>query len=547
MKFIHRENINDWKMNQIRKNISIVLIFISALLLTRCDGFFGQDEPDVGFYDAEVVSIAKYVLDSANMFTKFSRLLVETDLTDALDSYNPDGNNFTLFLPTDEAIDQFIVQSDYANFEELLADRDYSNVLARYHIVLTELSVNDFPFGALPDTTASGDYLTIGMGFGTDPETNEILFDSTVYRVNNEAPIIGPNIKMINGTIHVISRMLEPVVFNGYEWLKSQEGFEIITEIFEITGLRDTMGLYVTGREGRLIENNYTLLIEHDSIYHKNNIYTSQELIDYIVKDPERIDYTSKNNPLYQFAAYHIMENRYFLDAMETSNYNTFANYPVNIQSGLDLLVNRGSKVYDTVLQGVDTLLIDYATILYTVSNVLMKNGAIHFVDQILELYLPKPSAVTFQFTNEEPMLNRIRNEVGEHYFYTDNDFTALKWEGVNEMIYVKSGDASEQANSKDYLSFNGDFRVYYSIPKVMAGNYRVIVRANSNSFQNATIQVFIDGKRIGSSFDLSSGGNPYRWINAGKVSFTTTREHEVEIRALIPGLFHWDFIRFEP
>ena len=114
-------------------------------------------------------------------------------------------------------------------------------------------------------------------------------------------------------------------------------------------------------------------------------------------------------------------------------------------------------------------------------------------------------------------------------------------------MVYIRSASASEKAWDKDYIKVEGDFRIYYTIPKVLAGNYEVMINANANSNQNATIQIFIDGKRIGSSFDLSSGGNPYLYFKAGKVSFLTSQEHLVEIRSLVPGLFEWDIIQFRP
>ncbi len=501
----------------------------------RCE----KEKPQAGFYSADVISISQFVLDSTNNFKKFAKILETANMVDALASYNPAGNNFTLFLPTDEAVDQFIEDNnDFDDFDELLADKDYVTSLARYHVVMLELKTNDFPYGALPDTTATGDYLTIGI---------DISGDSSIYRVNNVAPIIQPNIELINGTVHVISKMLEPVVMSSYDWLIKHKGFSILTEALEITGLKDTMGIYSHTPDGKTIENVYTMLVEHDSIYHKRGIYTIEDLIDTIVGDPGRNNYTEPDNPLYQFAAYHIMENRYFLDALESSVYNTYANFPVNIISDIELMVNKGSRVYDTIINYPDTTIIDYISILVEKSNVLTKNGAIHFINEMLELYKPGIDRVTFQFTNEEPILDQIRNEVGEHYFYSDDEFTAIKWEGVKELVYIKSASASEKAWDNDYIRLDGDFKITYKIPKVLAGTYDVMINANASSNKNATILVYIDGKRIGSSFDLSTGGNPYLFFKAGKITFLTSEEHVVEIRALVPGVFEWDVIQFRP
>jgi uncharacterized surface protein with fasciclin (FAS1) repeats len=536
------------KMN---KKIQLFIILLIPFFTYQCEKFLGPEKNNsAGFFNEEVVSISKYIINNPESFSKFQAILEESKMIDALDSYNPEGNNFTLFLPNNAAIDNFVSHSEnYTNFEDLLADTEFTTALARYHIVMQEFKTLDFPFGALPETTASNDFLTISYVFGYDYVNNITLYDSTIYKVNGVASIINENVELINGIVQVIDQMLIPVTQSSYEWLKGTEGFDIITQAFELTGLSDTMGLFRTNAEGMIIENAYTLLIEHDSIYHKNNIFNIDDLINLIVNDPLKTNYTNPDNPLYQFAAYHILENRYFLDGIdvEYTNYNTFANYPVNMKSSLDIMVNKGSFDYDTLIVSNDTTYIDYIKVLYTVSNVLTKNGAIHFLNHVMRVYKPKPSRQTFQFLNEEPVLNDLRNEIGDHPFFNDDEFIAIKWEGAEMLEYIKSASSTELANNLDYIRIEGDFYLRYTIPKLLAGNYTVKLKANAQNNQNATIQVFIDGKRIGSSFNLGSGGNPYSTINLGKITFLTSNPHVIEIRTLIPGKFEWDFIQFDP
>jgi len=528
------------------------ILLTVMLLFSGCndyfDNFFTTDKDEnAGFFDEDIISITKYINENKQSYSKFDTLLKVTNIDKALNSYNPNGNNFTLFLPTDEAFENYISNhSDYDSFDEILNDLEFAVELVRYHIVMGEIQTSFFPYGALPDSTASGDYLTIGFDFGYDTLANEILYDSTVYKVNNEAPLVQYDIKLINGYIHVIDMVLEPPVLNSYEWLKKQKGFGIISKAFEITGLKDTMDIFRSTESGTTVPNVYTLLVEHDSIYHKNGIYTIDDLIERIVDDPSMSNYQDVDNPLYQYAAYHILENLHFLDAFITSNYNTFATFPVRIDAGLELRINPGKRIYDFIVHGSDTTYIDYIDILYNQSNVLTKNGAIHFIDQMLELSRPRPSVSTFQFTDEEPVINKLRNVIGEHPFFTDDEFESIHWEGVDVMHYVKATDI-DGASRNDYIRFDGDFSVEYKIPKVLPATYRVWVRANAQSYQNASIQVFIDGKRLGSNFDLKTGGSPYSRINVGSVSFSSYSEHTIVIKTLIPGRFEWDYIQFEP
>lgn len=531
-------------------NLSLLLLVM--LLISGCDNYFddfiiSDKVENAGFFDEDVISIAKFIHENQQSYSKFDTLLKITNIDKALNSYNPYGNNFTLFLPTNEAFNVYIANhSDYNDFNDLLQDSGFAVTLVRYHIVMGEIQTSFFPYGALPDSTASGDYLTIGFDFGYDTITNEVLYDSTVYKVNNEAPIIQPDIKLINGYVHVIDKVLEPPVLNSYDWLNKEEGFTIISKAFEITGLKEAMGISRISENGMTVPNVYTLLVEHDSIYHKNGIYTLDDLINRIVDDPGRTNYQDEDNPLYQYAAYHILENRHFLDAFITSNYNTFATFPVKIDVGLEIHINPGMRIYDTLVHGSDTTFIDYINVFYNLSNVLTKNGAIHFIDQILEVSRPRPSTSTFQFTDEEPLLDKLRNEIGEHPFFTDDNFESIHWEGVDVMHYVKATDVDE-ASRNDYIRLDGDFTIEYKIPKVLPATYRVWIRANGQSHQNASIQVFIDGKRLGSNFNLKSGGNPYSRINVGSVSFSSYLEHTIVIKTLIPGRFDWDYIQFEP
>jgi hypothetical protein len=126
---------------------------------------------------------------------------------------------------------------------------------------------------------------------------------------------------------------------------------------------------------------------------------------------------------------------------------------------------------------------------------------------------------------------------------------THIKWSGV-DLFFVDLGEQQSSAWGADYLEMNGDFEISYTIPRLIQGRYRVLLRADSFNAANALIEVFIDGKKIGSLVDLTSGGSsgsPFRSIELGTVDFKRYTTHLVEIKPLIPGRFLWDFIRFEP
>jgi hypothetical protein len=292
--------------------------------------------------------------------------LDEGELLITLCGYNPYAEGYTLFLPTDEAIDQFILQNpDYSNFEELLLDTGFINSLTRYHIINGSVHTDEFPYGALTDRTLSGDRLTVGFySDGNHP----------LYKVNNEAPITKPNLEMTNGYIHVISEVLQQAEISGYDWLQQQDDYTILAQAMELSGIRE-----------RLWTNEYTIFAEHDSIYHRNGIHHIEDLIDRVATPG--IPYSDRENSFYQFAAYHILYGEFYLNDLYWGDheYWTLNNEPVVIDVGNDIRINPGVDTYGIAIsESGDTTVIDYIRLVWDDCNSRTKTGPVHSISDLL-------------------------------------------------------------------------------------------------------------------------------------------------------------------
>ncbi len=504
------------------------------MMMVSCE----ESTPDRSFYEDEIVTITDYLKNHKETYSYFWQILEVAELRIPLTAYNPFGDRFTLFLPSDGAFEAFIAKMpEYTSFEDLLADVAYVRLLGRYHLVNKAFNTNEFPYGALPDTTASGDFLTVGF-------SSEL--DTTFYKINNVATIEAGNIEVANGFIHVINQVLEPNAYDSFEWLQKTEGFSIISGLLELTGLKDTMGIYRKTQAGEIIKNRYTVLAEHDSIYLRNGISSLDDLIDRY--SSPGLSYDDPDNELYQLAAYHLLEGSYFLDEfIGSSNYNTYANFPVQINAGLEIRINTGADTFRIdVIEG-DTSYINYISLYYQESNQLSKNGAIHMISEIMELFKPSRSQRTFQFY-EEPQIFKVRNIYSIHEFVDVENFEIIKWTGPESLYFVKA--AGDRATNEDYILIEDEFTIEYTIPKVIPGKYTVSLRTHAYSQNNASIQVYIDGQKLGGNLDLTAGGtssNPYKIFNLGELEFSVYEEHLVFIQALIPGQFIWDYISFTP
>ena len=521
---------------KITRNIGIGIV---ALGLTV--GFHGCNQPviEAGFEDLLNLTIYDYVVENDSAYSSFHAILEKGGIDKTLSAYNPDGIGYTLFLPDNEAVNRFIQENDaYNSLQDLLNDEQYVRILCRYHVVNMGIHTDDFPFGALPEYTLSGDLLTVSF---------VIEQDTSYYKINNQAAVNQPNIEVSNGYVHGVEDVLVPVTKTTYTWLEEHDGYSIFKAAVDATGLNVMMDVNVKEEESDAKA--FTLLLEHDSIFLRNGILSFEELA--AVISPDDSDYTNPSNALYCFVAYHMLEGSIFIDAFvdQATNYTTFSEIPLNINGmGLDILINQGKEVFDTIIVGVDTTIIDYIRFYYDNSNVITQSGSIHLIDQMLRQQRPSRAIQNFEFW-DEPLLNEYRQEPGEYLIEDTAALLHFNWSGT-DLYFIETGDPEHAAWGGDYLYLNGDFTITYQIPKIVQGIYTVFLRAETVDQANALVEVAIDGKKIGGLVDLSSGGNsnaPFEMRELGTINFVKYSGHRIEIKSLIPGKFSWDLIRFEP
>lgn len=513
-------------------------IIISVLLIT---GTYSCEETPVnpGFEDMEQMTIWDYILENEEKFSSFKRILEEGGISKTMSAYNPDGIGYTLFLPDNAAIERFIDTNDqFSSLEDMLLDKAYVQAFSRFHAVNLAILTNDFPFGALPEYTLSLDFLTVNFVIETD---------TSYYKINNQAPVVYPNVELSNGIVHEISEALIPVTYTSYEWLKLHSDFSIFVAALEATGLSDSVDF--NQKELENIEGTFTMFVEPDSVYNRNKIYDLEDLI--AIVSPDDADYTSPENPLYNYVAYHVLEENYFLDDFSeiSSNFSTFSEIPLHVNgTGLEIMINKGKQIFDTLVVQEDTTIIDYVGFYYDQSNILTQSGAIHFINQVLRRQKPTRAIQNYQFYNE-PTFHEYRQEPGSYIIEDSSALSVISYSGT-DLFFIKEADEEHPAWDSDYLLMNGDFIINYDIPKIIQGKYVVFIGAEAFSESNAIVEVFIDGKNMGGLIDLKSGGssnNPFARVELGTIDFTRYEGHRIQIRSLIPGRFLWDYLRFEP
>ncbi|MCK4921685.1 MAG: fasciclin domain-containing protein [Bacteroidales bacterium] len=518
--------------------------FLSGLLIAMgiVLTFFGCEgiEEDVLFTGDEYQNILQYIEKNKETYSSFLEIVEVGKMMDVLSSYNSnlDGDAYTLFLPDNDAVESLISSMpQYGSLDEMLLDTVFTKALVRYHVVNSEINSADFPNGSLPKKTLSNDFLTVRF----IDQGDEVL-----YSINGESVVVQRNIQMSNGIIHRIDKMLLPVVYTAYEWLQvnKKNGFQIFSELLEITGLEDTLNHYELDELNFKVYKDYTLFAESDELYEQYGIYSIENLIDTI--GPDNTDYTHKDNLLNKFTRYHILNGGVFIDDFKTSLYNTYGDYPISVDFDQDLKFNMGSDVYETVIVGEDTTQIYYLTIDLERSNKLTKTGPIHQLDYILHPFLPGRKTETFQFFDEVE-INKLRRDDGTTPIRKE-DLNNIELFGVDKITYTKG---TKGPNNTDYIKISGNFEFTYTTPQILAGAYEVTLRAHRNDIKNASLLVYLDGEKLGTLVDLTSGSlasndfNPV--FEMGTIDFAEYQQHEIRLISLVPGILMLDYIRFTP
>ena len=354
-----------------RKSV-VPRFLVQWLILTAFISSCKSEPYGSNWYKEDSYSISQYLDKNRDEYSKFYKILHEGKMLNTLYAYNPYGDDYTLFLPTNEAVDQFIQQNQlYGNFEELIKDTGFIKILTRYHTVNKKLHTDEFPDGALTDTTLTGDRLV--TGFYTN-DNNQLI------KVNNSVSIVKSNQKMTNGFIHVISGVLQKTEVSGYDWLQQQEGYSILAEAVRLSGIRS-----------RLWWTKYTILAEHDSIYSRYGIHNIEDLKARIATPGMSL--SNRNNSFHLFAAYHFVGGEYYLNDFTWGNrkYTTLANKYLPIDVGLDIKINQGIDNYGYKISYTgDSTIIDYVRLLWDNCNLMTSTGAIHSISDVM-FYEPFP------------------------------------------------------------------------------------------------------------------------------------------------------------
>lgn len=276
--------------------------------------YYSCDDPykDTMYMAYDVQPAGSYLQTRPDDFSEWIKVLKYADLFNAI---NQADDAFTVLAPTNTAVEAFYARKGVTSIEEL--GQTYARSLAQYHILTDSVQRDEFvKGGALEPKTLSGDILEVTF----DEDSGDGGFNS-VY-INREAHVKEFAVSTANGVVYVLDDVLSPATETIFERLSGYENYRILCDALEMTEWNATLNTISKASEdlaGNKTEQRcyYTLLAVSDEVFQQAGISTAAELAS---KLDAGTDYTSTDNALNRYVAYHILEGSYKLAALQTFN-----------------------------------------------------------------------------------------------------------------------------------------------------------------------------------------------------------------------------------
>ncbi|AKQ46444.1 hypothetical protein TH63_13735 [Rufibacter radiotolerans] len=526
---------------------------ILALCLIIITLFAGCESEIVDVSTTSDVNMLGYFEKNADKFSSLIKILEKTEVAGFLAAYG----SYTMFAPTNEAIDIFLKEKGVASVDQL--DVEEMKKIIRFHLLEDTISTSSFTDGKLPKITMLGQYVITGA---------ELENGVARTRVNRQANVVNANIRVGNGIVHSIDRVLQPANQTVGQMLESNPEYSIFTAALKATGLFNLLNS--SNLDGGTAKKTwYTVLAQKNSVYKSININSYDELK---AKYSQTGNPSDKTDSLYLNMAYRILDDsKYLADLVTAPSHATLAPQEV-ITSKL-----KGEKVLinEDIFNGVLEI---GAQVDRKGSDNTATNGVLHSITENFQIKKRNPVRVYFDLADQPELriLPQFRKSGGTSVAFAPGAFKDIYFEGSNNprITYVPGSTASADGYAYgDYLSVrmssNVARLVEFTTPTVVKGKYKVWIGFRT-ILNSSPLQVYFNDQVMPRTINMAlyypggverellaqgikrhvsnTPGNSYARL-AGTVTVETTGRHKIKFVGLSTsnGVHQIDMIQLIP
>lgn len=543
----------------------ILYLYVAvAAMFSAC----GDDLEDSTFSITEEVPAATWLQE--NGYTQWVALLNHTNMFSTI---NLNVGDYTLFVPDNEAVNKYLAANGYGSVQDI--DPAYGQYLVKYHTIAgNQYSQVDFSNDVLPDTTATGDRLSVTFNENGD------------YFVNEEAQITSFDIATTNATVFIMNGVLTPITEYIYDRLEDNADWSLFKELLDATGLSPL----VSSTSGRAAS--YTCLVVPNSVFDASAISSLAALADTLDAGQNTAAWKETENPMYRYAAYHLISSSHATGSIVVAD-------TASSTSAATVLATLAEASY-IEFQDIDgQLYINYDTLTQTgatwgeVTDLVCRNGVIHEVST--PLYIKAPTNVpttTFEVTDFSILeteiseyrlgsltaeyvedLSDLREKYGSGFCYDWTSYLSSSgFRCVSYYVGTSTDTVGLYFTNHDALLLNLGQYGYIDMqtPSLVADSttYSVGLSFYNTAASSASgrFTVYIDDVEVGSL--TTQGGTaperfkdvspkPEEWVAipdadngeyiVGEVTFATTGRHTLRIEDNEGSTLYLDYVLFTP
>ena len=506
-----------------RKIFILITTVIIGLSMVKCDDPF--ENQVFSAYEDQPISLW---LNSRPEYSMWVQLLKKADLYNALNI----GTQFTCFIADNNAVAAYLNSNGYQSVEEM-NDED-ARYLMQFHII-ADVAYQSVSFlGKMEDKTLSGDNLTIKAEEG----------GINAYYINNYAGIIIKDQEAINGTLHKIDKVLNPVVETVWD-LINNDRYSIFRDAIKECGLQERLNQKERYFGEIAIRDYKTVFVVSDSIFAENDIHTLEQLKT-IYPD---VKTGSDSSAFYKYIAYHVIPS--FSDFTDLGTINKDAvdkvkNVPTFAPNELISIADvKGTLVFNrTADKPVHLLTGKY--------DMLANNGFVHEIDGLLPVSPAEAASVFWELTDYDafkilPDYKKWSSKLdGNKYSIDRENVVGIRWKTVpdddNAVRYYLRSLQWFQDDDAVTMALGNVGWAEFDMPVIAKGKYKVSIKYLGYNARG-TGRFYFDGMPFGGDFAFTSNYSK----DLGEITFPEQTSHVFKIVVVKKGDMEIDQFIFKP
>jgi len=507
----------------------------------------------------ETLNITEFLRANEGEYSLFLEILDVTDYASFMNTYG----TYTLFLPTNDAINQYLSDLGASNVADV--PMEDLQELAKLHIIDEVFTTVQFNDGKIATPSLQGQFLITGA-VNRDGQSN--------ITVNKDARIISSNVEVGNGVIHVIDKALEVADQTLAETIDEDPSLSLFAELIRETGWYDTLDEPLTYDQDS-ISSHVSVLAQTNEVFQEAGFNTLNDLKE---RYSHLDDPTNPLDSLNLYVAYRIIpELDYLADLAVKSVVLTKAPLEViSVKLASDsLLLNE--ETFNGVLEpGVQ--------INRSQSDVTASNGVLHYVNDNFFIKKRFPAPVYFDVADQPEFrqLSSVFRKPGNYADLSRSELSEVTWEGNAAFrlgyLAAATGDGAQLSQA-----WHGDVvellrhrtgvinNLEFTTPVLIKGRYKVWVSYRQNGRASSSVRALFNGEALPRLINFTEYGNtdlPERVLEsqgykrhlnittsrfnsrlAGIIEVPTTGRHTITLESLAyAGGQSWiDVIEFRP